>query len=63
MKRDMRSGEVLSDWLRTVDGHFGYKSYLKNDGSGVWPVPVGLLVNWDVEEEEEEFVHGNGGTG
>lgn len=35
--------------FRTVTGHYGYKSYLKNDGSGVWPVPVGLVVNWDEE--------------
>lgn len=58
-----RNGEVVSEGLRTVVGHYGYKSYLKNDGSGVWPVPVGLVVNWDAEDDEgESFVHQGGGT-
>lgn len=35
--------------LRKVEGKHGYTSYLKNDSSGVWPVPVGLVVNWDKE--------------
>lgn len=35
--------------IRKVVGAHGYNSYLKTDSSGVWPVPVSMVVNWDRE--------------
>ncbi len=48
--KNLRLDKRNPNGLRKVPGNHGYTSYLKNDGSGVWPVPVGLVVNWDDEE-------------